>query len=236
MLSARRGMCVVPLYFLVVLAPTLAAQLHVCGNFCGPGWCGATWAVEGPACDFDAAPEGWNQPSGDSCVDSCCKDHDSCCGYGDLSGCNAAIVSCLQRCSSRGSSCHKGIVSVPAALVSTAMSIVESWCCGSRCTSATGGTATTYINPNPDVPASFLSCLPDVHPSQWYDRPCPCTVGRCHCMDGGDYSSCNWCREWRCEISPPPPSPPPSPSPPQPQSIMGVIPDPGPWSCPYSCP
>lgn len=112
---------------------------RICGNYCGPGWCGGQYKNEGPDCDFDAAPEGWNQPNGPVCADQCCKAHDQCCGLTpDTSGCNAAIVACLEKCSMisgySGDMCHNADgIAVPSTGILTAMSFKEDACCGSPC-------------------------------------------------------------------------------------------------------
>lgn len=75
----------------------------ICGNYCGPGWCGGACVAEGPACDYSVpSQEG-------SCTDACCKVHDMCCGCEDewdspfsdcdRTGCNRALADCLSTCS-----------------------------------------------------------------------------------------------------------------------------------------
>lgn len=70
---------------------------EVCGNYCGPGWCGGDCVAEGPACDYAVRPL--------CCTDACCRYHDVCCGCDpakdpgcDLTNCNRELVECLRDC------------------------------------------------------------------------------------------------------------------------------------------
>ena len=67
-------------------------EFRVCGNYCGPGYCGGERLFAG-SCNYSMAP--------DSCADSCCMAHDKCCSEGDdsvdrasLAGCNSVFLSC----------------------------------------------------------------------------------------------------------------------------------------------
>lgn len=79
----------------------------VCGQYCGPGWCGGACVNEGSSCDFSV------EPQEGSCTDACCQLHDRCCGCMvganatvaqgdddscDKSACNAALAQCLSGC------------------------------------------------------------------------------------------------------------------------------------------
>lgn len=71
-----------------------------------------------------------------SCADACCRVHDRCCGSANRPVCNRAIVACLDRCIAYNpfdGSCQLGVLPVYPGEIKTAMSIVESWCCGSPC-------------------------------------------------------------------------------------------------------
>mmetsp|Transcript_80039 Transcript_80039/g.222658 ORF Transcript_80039/g.222658 Transcript_80039/m.222658 type:complete len:145 (+) Transcript_80039:73-507(+) len=106
-------------------------SFHVCGNYCGPGWCDGTW-LEEANCDDSVAPE-THADTGASCADVCCRDHDKCCGHGDRSTCNRMIVECLSACDKMSLTCTLDGVPVPAGGIEAAMDIVEDWCCGSPC-------------------------------------------------------------------------------------------------------
>ena len=103
---------------------------HVCGNYCGPGWCNDKWINE-KDCDDSVEPE-THSTTGPSCADSCCRAHDKCCGHGDRSTCNTDISNCLSSCNPASLTCT-GAVPVPAGGIWAAMKLVESWCCGSPC-------------------------------------------------------------------------------------------------------
>ena len=105
--------------------------VHICGNYCGPGWCNAEYLNE-QNCDDSSAPETW-WLTGESCADSCCKTHDTCCGHGDRSVCNRNIVNCLDACDSYSLTCTLDMVPVSPAEISTAMGLIENYCCGSPC-------------------------------------------------------------------------------------------------------
>lgn len=99
----------------------------VCGNYCGPNWCAGRKIAENQCVSSGA----WGKSSS-SKVDSCCKDHDKCCGDGNRGVCNTKIVQCIQA--------NKAYWSICGAAVWAAMKTVSSWCCGSRCP--------TYVNPD----------------------------------------------------------------------------------------
>jgi len=92
--------------------------LKICGNYCGPNYCAGRSIDEGVC----VATKVWGSPSDGSCVDSCCKVHDYCCGSGNRAACNNQIVSCVSSCSG-----------ICAFAVRNAMKIVSNWCCGSVC-------------------------------------------------------------------------------------------------------
>ena len=74
------------------LPSTFVPTMRVCGNYCGPGWCGGTYVQEGPQCPFDQLPT--------DCNDACCKVHDQCCREDALEhkGCDQALVQCITDC------------------------------------------------------------------------------------------------------------------------------------------
>lgn len=63
--------------------------LRICGNYCGPDWCNGQVLSE-QLCDTTMPPD-------DSVfiADTCCKQHDACCGHGDRRTCNDALIACL---------------------------------------------------------------------------------------------------------------------------------------------
>jgi len=75
------------LLLLVALCGT-AQGLRICGNYCGPGWCNAA-AIAEADCNGTVAPDGH--------VDSCCREHDRCCGFGDRRVCNGNLIECVDR-------------------------------------------------------------------------------------------------------------------------------------------
>ena len=78
---------VILLFFLV----QVASGLQICGNFCGPSWCNAM-AIPESLCDGKAEPD-----KDVFLVDSCCRDHDMCCGHGNRSTCNDRIIECITK-------------------------------------------------------------------------------------------------------------------------------------------
>ena len=122
---------------LALLAATMAAAqpqpnaFHVCGNYCGPGYCNGKYLDE-TKCDGSVKPE--VSHGNTSCADACCHMHDHCCGHEPpFKTCNKRIVDCLAKCSHLDTSCHLHGIPVPAGGVEVAMDIVEDWCCGSPC-------------------------------------------------------------------------------------------------------
>ncbi len=116
----------------LILTDTLSTPWYVSmtGNYCGPNWCSGE-VVDEKYCPFQTpSVEG-------SCADSCCKAHDHCCGTGDRSSCNRAIVRCLDSCGSDGK-CKRDGISVSPSLIADAMNLVSSWCCGSECPTVDG--------------------------------------------------------------------------------------------------
>ena len=130
-------------------------EVRVCGNYCGPGWCGGS-QLFGNECSYSAPP--------DSCADACCMAHDRCCdvGHGNpaAAGCNRIFLDCalawlnactinaasvclyrgalmrgvctgLHTCSCSSSSepfCMLDAVPVPASFIAGAMRVAEDWC------------------------------------------------------------------------------------------------------------
>jgi len=122
------------LLLLCALGPNEAAAyaFHVCGNYCGPGWCNGQWLGE-TDCDDSSPVETWSA-TGQSCADLCCKAHDTCCGHEPpYRDCNKKIVACLSACNPASLTCTLDDVPVPAGGIEAAMDIVEDWCCGSPC-------------------------------------------------------------------------------------------------------
>lgn len=97
-------------------------DFRVCGNYCGPHWCGGKHVSEAE-CDFGATPTG--------CMDACCKLHDACCEEEDRDGCNAEIVRCIDECPQASTSCvsASGAPVLPL-VVSSAMQFADSSECG----------------------------------------------------------------------------------------------------------
>ena len=69
-----------------------APTLRVCGNYCGPGWCGGDYKPEGPECNFAQKPT--------DCADGCCQEHDTCCREDAVAhnACDESLVQCLVDC------------------------------------------------------------------------------------------------------------------------------------------
>lgn len=113
----------------------------VCGNFCGPGWCGDNWWHEGyrNTCErnggFNVAPfRGHFLQSGHA--DTCCRDHDVCCSdpsVSVVSGCNAKMVQCLDQ--------NPAWLPIDASCSFRALAMrnfmnfiaIRGYCCGSAC-------------------------------------------------------------------------------------------------------
>ena len=136
-----RGVRLVPYLLDASDAGRPAGSFHICGNYCGAGWCNGGWTPEG-MCDETVDPEraaGWMAYGGDqySCADACCREHDRCCNGEDERGCNSAIVDCLLQCEPEDTSCttEKGKPVSPV-FIADAMGLVEDWCCGQPCNNA----------------------------------------------------------------------------------------------------
>ena len=109
-------------------------KFHICGSYCGPNWCNNKWLSE-DKCDTSVEPE-YHTLLGYSCADTCCRNHDKCCGNGnktELKKCNKEIVNCLSKCNSLSLTCTLNYIPVPSGTIELAMDIVEDWCCGSPC-------------------------------------------------------------------------------------------------------
>jgi len=78
-------------FFTLLLSTEPAAGFRVCGNFCGPAWCNAR-VLDESECDGSVEPDP-DYPA----VDGCCRQHDLCCGHGNRSRCNGALVACIQK-------------------------------------------------------------------------------------------------------------------------------------------
>jgi len=63
--------------------------LQICGNYCGPDWCNGKVVPEA-SCDGSVSPD-----QDVFKTDSCCRDHDMCCGHGDRSLCNDQLIECI---------------------------------------------------------------------------------------------------------------------------------------------
>lgn len=103
------------------------SNCKICGNFCGPHYCGAADIAETNCVATGLWAQVASATGSDDCVDACCRWHDHCCGAGtDRETCNTGIVSCIDN-NNCGGLC--------AFAVHTALKIVSSFCCGSRCPS-----------------------------------------------------------------------------------------------------
>ena len=115
-------------------ANSFAEKFHICGSYCGPNWCNNKWLSE-DNCDTSVEPE-YHKVTGYSCADTCCRNHDKCCGKGnktELKICNKEIVSCLKNCDPLSLTCTLDYIPVPSGTIELAMDIVEDWCCGRPC-------------------------------------------------------------------------------------------------------
>ena len=122
----------------------------VCGNYCGPGWCGSACVAEGSACDFSVDPQEG------SCTDACCQLHDRCCGCVvgtganatvaqggdscDKSACNAALAACLGGCP-WNDHCDGPDGRWGPKLIELVFQLDKRRCCGSKCDDAPPPTA-----------------------------------------------------------------------------------------------
>jgi hypothetical protein len=81
------------LYKLVLLGYLgVALCLRICGNYCGPDWCNGRVLAE-QDCDVD---DGSSVADPLYVADLCCREHDRCCGHGNRSTCNGALIQCIQ--------------------------------------------------------------------------------------------------------------------------------------------
>lgn len=120
-------------YLMSFVKSDISYEFRVCGNYCGPGWCNGLWLNE-KNCDESMRPE-YNEITGDSCADSCCRNHDSCCGQNKSKqkDCNKEIVNCLNSCDVLSLTCTNYGVPVPAGFIDVSMKIINDWCCGTKC-------------------------------------------------------------------------------------------------------
>ena len=113
------------LILLIILSYNQQHQANaqrVCGYYCGPTWCANT-SIDETAC---VKEDIWGIPSDGGCADSCCRLHDYCCALGDRPACNAALVACIGSINCIFTPCGS--------VVWIAMNIINTWCCGERCT------------------------------------------------------------------------------------------------------
>lgn len=108
-------------------------KFRVCGAYCGPGWCNNMWLNENE-CDTSVNPE-YSKLFGFSCADSCCKNHDYCCGNNKTlhHNCNKEIINCLSNCDPFSITCTNNYIPFLAGEIRLGMDIVEDWCCGEPC-------------------------------------------------------------------------------------------------------
>lgn len=108
-------------------------RFHLCGAYCGPGWCNNIWLDESK-CDTSVKPE-YHTLTGYSCADSCCKHHDKCCGQDKhlQQNCNKEIVDCLSNCDPLSLTCTFDNIPTMAGEIEFGMNIVKKWCCGTHC-------------------------------------------------------------------------------------------------------
>tara|TARA_B100000886_G_C20255984_1_gene420845 strand:+ start:324 stop:725 length:402 start_codon:yes stop_codon:yes gene_type:complete len=121
------------LIFLNIYSITEQYKFRVCGSYCGPGWCNNMWLNENK-CNTSVNPE-FNKLFGFSCADSCCKNHDHCCGNNKTLqyNCNKEIISCLSNCDPFSITCTNNNIPILAGEIRLGMDIVEDWCCGEPC-------------------------------------------------------------------------------------------------------
>ena len=111
--------------------PTHWVGIHVCGNYCGVGWCGGhevqeRYAASDPfLCEFDAPPL--------FCEDACCKEHDRCCSLeADRTSCNDALLACAAACAV-DEVAEGGRPACAYAAAGIAIADSQGLCCGSDC-------------------------------------------------------------------------------------------------------
>lgn len=103
-----------------------SASSKLCGNYCGPGYCGGEYLPGDGICDFNVPPS--------SAIDSCCQAHDACCGDGQHinTHCDGALVACAKQCDSKSdSSCSPFTIT---GMIKTFPFLDKhNWCCGGTC-------------------------------------------------------------------------------------------------------
>merc|ERR1712113_692811 len=69
-----------------------------------------------------------------SCVDSCCKNHDMCCGWQNRRICNRNMIMCLYTCiGAFKNDCFNGLVTVKPEYVGAPFLANVDGCCGGSC-------------------------------------------------------------------------------------------------------
>jgi hypothetical protein len=106
-------------------------SVKICGNYCGPDWCAST-VIDETAC---VKQKIWGSSSDGSCIDSCCRLHDYCCGAGNRASCNSALAKCA-------SSCHGPCADA----VWAYMKFHSDFCCGTNCPTSMIKTLETLLN------------------------------------------------------------------------------------------
>lgn len=105
-----------------------ADMLHpgrVCGNYCGPFWCGGQSISQSSCLSQNLFAQ--VAPENGSCADSCCMAHDQCCSGADRRECNKKLINCLQ------STCAVGNFGTCENVVYSAMLPIQDLCCGGSC-------------------------------------------------------------------------------------------------------
>jgi len=186
-------------------SPHFFCSCEVCGQYCGPGWCGGECRSE-RNCSYDVqvrvcallcsfppllTPP---QPTA-SCSDKCCQAHDQCCGcvgiddpyvcdpvsgWGQQS-CNSAFTACLNACSARDQCIDSEGVGHGPIPISLAFAALSHQCCGKACPpSPTCKPPLPPPQPETPPPASPPPVEPGTMPS--YDCAClkqPCNPHAC---------------------------------------------------------
>ena len=125
-----------PLMFTSFASASLVSELRICGNYCGPGWCGGKRERFPFDCDTSVPAL--------SCNDECCRNHDVCCERYDynrsISGpkasCNRGLLDCLTECTdgNEADTClSRDGYPVPGVLITVGLQPVADWCCGAPC-------------------------------------------------------------------------------------------------------
>jgi hypothetical protein len=126
---------------LVFVSISFTFTLDICGNYCGPDWCGARISQEcsgyskGYTCDKASTDCQERVPTDGSCADACCMQHDACCGSLNRRPCNNNVINCLKTCrhSNNTKHCLHGYLPVPVDAVLVAMELDPYNCCGTKC-------------------------------------------------------------------------------------------------------